>query len=115
MILRGSKIKLRPNMVYKDQPEKSEDVGTGENRLGKYQQLQVLDINDGADGRKKTGFFYVRIYTEIPLCPDDEVVVKEILFVQRKQNKCVIGITIEENNPYAVPEPEVNEFGTYDF
>lgn len=115
MINRGSKIKLRPNMIYKDNPEKNELVGTGENAYGKYQQMQCLDLNNGADGKNHTGFIYIRVHSEIPLVPDDEIVVSEILYVQRKRNVVVVGVTILETNPFSVPEPEIAEDGTYDF
>ncbi|QNM11781.1 MULTISPECIES: hypothetical protein [Bacillota] len=115
MIKIGTKIKLRPNMLYKDDPEKSENVGYGENEFGKYQQLQILDLNKSADGKNKTGFIYVRIFSELPMLPDDEVVVKDILFIQRKRNIVVVGIKIEENTPYSIPEPEPNEDATFDF
>lgn len=97
MIAIGSKITLRPNMTYKDAPEKNEDFNYSENMFGKFQQCQVMDINAGVDGNKRIGFFYVRIYSDLPLAVNDVVTVKEIMYVQRKGNICVFAIKIEEN------------------
>ena len=110
MINIGSKIRLRPNMTYKDDPSKNEDFNFGEDHIGKYQQCQVLDINT-SNGRTKTGFFYVRIHTELPLAIDDMVTIKEILYVQRKAHICLFGCTIEENPTMSIKDDIKNDVG----
>lgn len=102
MISKGDRIKLRPNMTYKDDPSKNEIVGTGKDQFGNYQQLQTMDINNVGQGKTKTGFFYVRVYTDIPLTSDDVVTIKDILYVQRKNNVCLFGIAIEETKPFSI-------------
>lgn len=101
MIKVGSKIRLLPNMNYADHPERNEDVGTGENKLGKYLQMQVMDSTI-IKGKKTTGFFYVRIFTDISLVPNDMVTVKEIVYAQKKNRTAVIGIKIEEQTPMSL-------------
>ena len=95
MIRSGTKITLRPYKTYKDDPSKNVDIECGECEEGKYLQCQVMDVNVGNSG-KITGFFYVRIFTELPLAINDIVTVKDILWVQKKRNVCVLGCTIYE-------------------
>ena len=100
MIKVGDKIEVRPYKHYKDKPELNKDVGTGNNKFGDYQQVQIRDINQGQNGKVNSGFMYARIYTPIPLKVGDLVTVKKFLYVQKKNNVVtVIGIEIEETSP----------------
>lgn len=99
MIAKGTKLTLRPNRTYKDAPLRNVDVEVGTSKeFGNYQQCQVMDVTNTKNG-KKTGFFYCRLHTDLPLAVNDVVTVKEILYVQRKSNICVFGIKIEEHSP----------------
>jgi hypothetical protein len=111
MIAIGTKIKLRPNLRYKDQPEKDCDFYVGDNSYGKYLQFQVLDANNVNTGKSVSGFFYIQIFTELPLAVDDMVTIKEIMYVQRKGNVCVFGCKIQENPIMGVTSDLKNDVG----
>lgn len=99
MISAGVKITILPNKRYPNNPELNEDIQIGNDRFGDFQQCQVIDRNPCENGKVKTGFFYCRIHTSLPLKIDDIVTVEKILYVQRKGNIAVIAITIQESSP----------------
>lgn len=109
MIFEGSRIEIRPNKRYRDNPELNEDIEVGEGRFGSYQQCQIIDRNATEDGKVKTGFFYCRIHTNLNLKVGDIVTVDKILYVQRKQNICVIAINIKESSPTTSIEDVIEE------
>lgn len=99
MIKKGSNITLRPYKTYKCDPIKSELIGYNENSFGKCLQFQVMDVNNTKKDKPITGFVYVNVHTSVPLKVGDLVTVKDILYVQRKINIVIVGITIEQTNP----------------
>ena len=104
MIKKGQQVRLRPCQRYKDNPEKNVDYTMGENDEGKYVQFQVLDVNATKERVKQMGFFYIQVFTEVPLIIDDMISIKEILYVHRKGNVCIFGCTIEESPIMAIRE-----------
>ena len=96
MILKGTPIHLRHNTYYKDDPAKSQEKWYGENKLGCYQQFQVLDVNFDK-GKANNGFVYMQVFTDMDLHVEVVVTVKEILYVTKKgRSTTVVGVTIYE-------------------
>lgn len=97
MIRAGDKVLLLKNKEYKDDPSKNEDVGYGDNKFGNFQQFQVYDSNVTKNkGMFLGGFFYMQIFSNDVLAPNDVVIIKEILYVQRKRNVCIFGVKLKE-------------------
>lgn len=99
MICKGTKLTLRPNKRYKNNPELNEDIQVGNDRYGDFQQCQVLDVNHTNDTSVKSGFFYCRIHTNLSLKVGDIVTVDKIQYVQKKGNIAIVAVTIEETSP----------------
>lgn len=111
MILKGTPIQLRHNTFYKDEPEKSQDKWYGDNKLGSYQQFQVLDMNFDK-GKANNGFLYVQVFTDLDLHVEDVVTVKDILYVMKKgRNTTVMGVTIHEKSIVNVEDIGSDECG----
>lgn len=97
MIKEGTNITLRPYKNYPNNPEKSVQVGFGEDHiLGKHLKFQVMDVNNGTGAKPHTGFAYINVYTELPLKVGDMVTVDKIVTFQIKKNIVIIGVTISQ-------------------
>ena len=90
----GSKVKLLKNKRYTKDPSKDEDVGTGKDVFGEFQQFS---------------FFYLRIHSGLTLCPGMVVTVKDILGVYKRGPYVTITCTIEEKSPTEIEDIEYQE------
>lgn len=114
MLASGTNVTLRPYKTYKNNPENNVAVGYGENKRGKFLKFQVMDVNNSGS-KKATGFLYVNVHTDLPLKVFDMVTIDQILYVQRKFNVVVIGITIKQTNPEVLEMPKEDIFEGIDF
>lgn len=114
MIKSGTKITIRPNKRYPNNPELNEDIAVGSDHYGDFQQCQVMDINSTSETKFKTGFFYCRIHTNIPLKIGDMVTVDKIIYFQQKMKNAIVGITIQEKSPL-IYDDKVDEDSVYGF
>lgn len=103
----GSKVKLLMNKKYVKDHEKNEEVGTGKDVFGEFQQFQIRDTNRG--GHERVSFFYLRIHSGLTLCPGMVVTVKDILGVYKRGPYTTITCTIEEKSPTEIEDIEYQE------
>lgn len=98
MITKHTPLELRANTYYGENSELNQDKWTGyHKRFGDYQQFQVLDMN--FQGKMvRSGFVYVQVFTDLDLKVGDVVTVQEVLFVMRKGNTFIVGVSIKEKS-----------------
>lgn len=112
MVKSGTKVKLYPWKTYKDDPTKSVPIAIVEDKYGRKVMCQALDINlYAASNTKKesrrTGFYYLNIYTDAELTIGEYITVDQILSIQSifigRTRLFIVSITIKEKDR-SIPE-----------
>ena len=112
MLKKGTKIKLYPFYLKKDDPSATIEFKEGFNsKGGKYRIFQAIDMNKVGEKREGS-FLKVKIDTDLPLSAGDEVVIEEIKSVSVNRYGTSVTVTIGGYSDGVEP-PKEGEFNPY--